>query len=65
MFQNLKAGDRIRFRVPAGIGRNGQEWVERKGMVAKYLVFEDHVVVALGMSKRPVVVDARNYVGRA
>lgn len=32
----IKHGDRVTIRVPAGIGRNGQEWAERTGRAVMY-----------------------------
>jgi hypothetical protein len=32
----IKHGDRVTILVPAGIGRNGQEWAERTGKAVMY-----------------------------
>ena len=61
-FQDLNAGDRVRFMRTNGIGRNGVEWVEATGTVIKYLTFANHVVVATaGGRGTPYVVDATNF----
>ncbi len=63
-FKGLKGGDRIRYLAYAGLGRNGAEYKEKVGRVQHMLTFHDHVVVNAGRGI-PVVVDERNYVGRA
>jgi hypothetical protein len=60
-FQDLNAGDTVRFRMPNGIGRNGPEYKAAKGTVIKYLVFQDHVCVNVGRGN-PQVVDSRNFI---
>lgn len=69
-FENLRGGDRIRFRMPGGLGikagRTFREYSERTAKVQPMLVFETHVVVNLGgRHGTPFVVDAENYIGRA
>jgi hypothetical protein len=60
-FQNIRPGDTVRFRVPNGIGRNGQEWKESQGKAV--LCFSTHVVVNKGgRYGTPGVVNERNFV---
>ena len=59
-FNGLRLGDRVKFLVPAGIGRHGQEWAEKTGKVA--LAFGGHVVVnGGGRFGTPYVVNERNF----
>jgi hypothetical protein len=44
-FHELKAGQKIKFRQYAGLGRNGPEYKDAVAKVVQYLVFEDHVIV--------------------
>ncbi len=32
-FTDIRRGDRVQIRVPAGIGRNGLEWKAKTGLV--------------------------------
>ncbi len=64
-FQNLKAGDRVKFRSYGGlgIGKHGKvvpEWKQTTGTVVRYLCFEDHVVAYV--NGRPYTVDAGNFI---
>ena len=46
MVANIRPGDRVTILVPAGIGRNGQEWTERTGRAV--ICSGDHVALNLG-----------------
>jgi hypothetical protein len=68
-FQNLRGGDRVRFRMRAGMKIVGTsvvpDYVTRVARVQPMLVFEDHVVVNLGgRYGTPAVVDASNFLGK-
>jgi hypothetical protein len=62
IFNNLRIGQRVKFLIPNGFGRNGQEWKEKSGRVT--LAFPDRVVVnGGGKYGTPYVVTERNFVG--
>lgn len=68
-FQNLKGGDKVRFRMRSGmkvVGRKAvPDYVEKVAKVQPLLVFADHVVVNLGgQYGKPYVVDAGNFIGK-
>lgn len=53
-------GDKVKFLIPNGIGRNGVEWKEKTGRVV--MVFPTHLVVnGGGRYGTPHVVDERNF----
>ncbi len=59
-FQSLKPGDRIRFLVPNGMGRHGQEWKPKTGRVV--MAFASHVVInGGGRHGTSYVADERNF----
>jgi hypothetical protein len=55
-YRDLKAGDVVRFKVPAGY----QTMLERTGRVLRYLTFADHVVCS--GCNNGYVVDDHNFV---
>jgi hypothetical protein len=60
-FMGIRPGDRVTFQVPAGRGRNGQEYGNKSGRAT--LVFADHVVCNCGGAHgTPGVCDSNNYV---
>jgi hypothetical protein len=59
-FKGIGAGDRVKFLVYAGMGRNGPEYREATATVNRLLIFEDHVVVNHGTCGQ--VVNAENYI---
>lgn len=60
-FNNLLPGQTVRYLVPNGRGRNGQEWAEKRGRVV--MAFPTHAVVnAGGAHGTPGVVTERNFV---
>jgi len=61
IFVGFKPGDKVVIRVPAGIGRNGQEWAERRGKVV--MAFRSHLVLnGGGRHGTPLVATAENFV---
>lgn len=55
-------GDRVRFSVPNGIGRNGVEYKAVSGRVV--MVFPDRLVVNMGgRYGKPGVVTEKNFIG--
>ncbi len=65
-FMNIQAGDRIRFKQYAGLGRNGPEYREKVAPVNALLIFPAHVVVNVGGKYgTPQVVDENNFLGIA
>ncbi len=61
LLNQIRAGDRVTILVPAGIGRNGQEWTERSGRA----VMKSEYGWALNMGGQhgtPGVANARNIV---
>lgn len=62
-FKNIKAGDRVTYLRPNGIGRNGVEFKKAVGTAQMLLIFEDHVVLNVGgRYGTPAVVNADNFV---
>jgi hypothetical protein len=61
-FENLCAGDSVRFVAQTGIGLRGPEYTERTARVLPLLVFTDHVQVAYGPHGHTV--NASNFVRR-
>jgi hypothetical protein len=60
-FNGIRPGDRVTMLVPAGRGRDGQEYAQRSGRVV--MVFPTHVVLNLGgRFGTPGVCDEHNYV---
>jgi hypothetical protein len=56
-----RPGDKIKFLVPNGIGREGVEWKAKSGKVV--MVFPTHVVVnGGGKYGTPHVVDDNNFI---
>lgn len=63
-FNSIRPRDRVRFLIPAGIGRNGPEFKEKSGSAV--LCYSDRVIVnGGGRHGTPYVVDERNYVGHS
>lgn len=61
-FNNLRPGKTVRFLIPNGFGRHGQECKEKRGRVV--MAFEHHVVVnGGGRHGTPFVVNEKNFVG--
>src|SRR5277367_4223341 len=46
LLKSIRPGDRVTILVPAGRGRNGQEWTERSGRAV--IVSEGHVALNMG-----------------
>ena len=60
-FNGIRPGDRVVMQVPAGRGRDGQEYAQRAGRCV--MAFDTHVVINLGgRFGTPGVCDDSNYV---
>lgn len=61
VFSQARRGDIVVVNVPAGIGRNGPEFKQRRGRVV--MAFPTHLVLnGGGRHGTPLVADATNYV---
>ena len=59
-FRQIRAGDTVKFLVPAGTGRNGVEYKEAGGRVV--MAFPSHLVVNMGgRHGTPGVVNEGNF----
>ena len=60
MFKNLKPGQKVKFLVPSGIGRDGQEYAIKTGKVV--MIFPHHAVIdGGGRFGTPYVVTEDNF----
>ena len=59
---NIKHGDRVTILVPAGIGRNGQEWKEATGRAVMRSLHGGWVLNMGGRYGTPGIADETNIV---
>jgi hypothetical protein len=60
--KTIRPGDRVTILVPAGMGRNGQEWTERTGKAVMHSAHGGWVLNMGGAHGTPGIADEHNTV---